>query len=165
MDGYDDDERAAAYQRYIFAEFADIVQHYDDTARPDHDNIDYTADDLNFHDGTEYDDNGDPVIKYGLIFFVFRRADDNDLNDYHDDYDDYDGSGDDNSRTDNNRFTDDGAELAARFFDLWGEADDYDHHPPIDNLFRFPLYDPRRGPCKRPYGFFYTSRDWGNPPV
>jgi hypothetical protein len=58
---YDDNERANAYNRHIYFEFANIVQHYNDTARPDHDNIDYTPADLDNLDGDDYDNNGDPV--------------------------------------------------------------------------------------------------------
>lgn len=65
MAEYDDNEHRAAYERARdYAEFANIVQHYDDTARPNHDDIDYDAPD---HDGTEYDDNGDIVALVGVI--------------------------------------------------------------------------------------------------
>ena len=65
MAEYDDNEHRAAYERARdYAAFADIVQHYDDTARPDHDDIDYDSPD---HDGAEYDNNGDIVALVGVI--------------------------------------------------------------------------------------------------
>jgi hypothetical protein len=72
MAGYDDDEQRAAYDRAIEfardnAAFADIIQHYDDTARPDHDDIDYDPAGLDDLDGAEYDDNGDPVFLIGAV--------------------------------------------------------------------------------------------------
>lgn len=64
MAEYDDDEHRAAYERARdYAEFASIVQHYDDTARGNHDDIDYDAPD---HDGTEYDYDGEPVLLIGI---------------------------------------------------------------------------------------------------
>lgn len=137
MEPGDDDERANAYQRYIFHQFADIVQHYDDTARPDHDDINYDSGDLDKLDGAEYDNNGDPVAQYGLVFIIFRPADDD-------------------AGFDDDRFDDDSAaDRADRFFDAWAEADDYLHDSPPDNRFRYPLYHRRRGVCKRPRDFFY----------
>lgn len=65
MAEYDDNEQRAAYERARdYAAFADIVQHYDDTARPDHDDIDYDAPD---HDGAEYDNDGELVALVGII--------------------------------------------------------------------------------------------------
>lgn len=69
MDNYDDDEHSAAYDRAIYHEFANIVQHYyDDTARPAHDDIDFTPSD---YDGAEFDNDGEPVTLYGVIIFNF----------------------------------------------------------------------------------------------
>jgi hypothetical protein len=72
MAGYDDDEQRAAYDRA--AEFArdnaafhDIIQHYDDEARPDHDDIDYDPAGIDNLDGAEYDNDGDPVIPIGSV--------------------------------------------------------------------------------------------------
>ena len=68
MGQYDDDEHGAAYERARdYAEFANIVQHYDDTARGNHDDIDF--DDID-HDGTEYDDNGNIVTPIDLDDFI-----------------------------------------------------------------------------------------------
>lgn len=67
MGQYDDDERADAYKRHIYYEFANIVQHYDDTARPAHDDIDFDPADLDTLDGTDYDDSGDRVDPSGLL--------------------------------------------------------------------------------------------------
>ena len=68
MDNHDDDEHAAAYNRAIYHEFANIVQHYDDTARPAHDDIDFTPAD---YDSAEFDDDGEPVTLYGVVIFNF----------------------------------------------------------------------------------------------
>jgi hypothetical protein len=68
MGQYDDDEHSAAYERARdYAEFANIVHNYDDTARGNHDDIDF--DDID-HDGTEYDDNGNPVIPIDLADYI-----------------------------------------------------------------------------------------------
>lgn len=86
MDYHDDDEHAAAYDRAIYYEFANIVQHYDDTARPAHDDIDFTPGD---YDSAEFDDNGHPVTLYGVI--VFNLSAGGDLNvEAFTDYDPYD---------------------------------------------------------------------------
>ena len=96
MADYDDDEHSAAYERAnnddisTYIDFARIVQHYDDTARPDHDNIDYESGDF---DGAEYDDNGDLVTLYGVLLNFFRAFDDaTDVDYFNDEYlkDDYD---------------------------------------------------------------------------
>lgn len=64
MAEYDDNEHRAAYERARdYATFADIVQHYDATARGNHDDIDYNAPD---YDGAEYDNNGEPVLLIGI---------------------------------------------------------------------------------------------------
>ena len=60
----DDNEHINAYNRArehltTFYEFANIVHNYNDTAYPDHDNINYVSPD---YDGAEYDQNGQPVI-------------------------------------------------------------------------------------------------------
>jgi hypothetical protein len=72
MAGYDDDEHRAAHDRATeFARdnavFHDIIQHYDDTARPDHDDIDFDPAGIDNLDGTEYDDDGDPVLPIGAV--------------------------------------------------------------------------------------------------
>lgn len=86
MDEYDDDDHAAAYDRAIYYEFANIVQHYDDTARPAHDDIDFIPAD---YDSAEFDDNGNPVTLYGVI--VFNLSAGGDLNiEAFTDYDPYD---------------------------------------------------------------------------
>jgi hypothetical protein len=60
--GYnDDDERTNAYKRHIYFEFANIVQHYNDTARPAHDDIDFVPATLDDLDGAEYDNDGNTV--------------------------------------------------------------------------------------------------------
>lgn len=157
MESGNDDERAAAYQRYIFNEFADIVHNYDRTAHVNHDDIVYDQHDLNYFDGAEYDDNGDPVIQYGLVFFFIAASD----SDRDGSRDDNDNGGDDDCSFDD----DDPYDIAARFFDRYTEDDDHHHDTPSHGYFRFPVYDPRRSPCKRPYGFYYTSRDFPRPPA
>jgi hypothetical protein len=68
MGQYDDDEHGAAYERARdYAEFANIVHNYDDTARGNHDDIDFNDID---HDGAEYDDNGNPVIPIDLADYI-----------------------------------------------------------------------------------------------
>jgi hypothetical protein len=67
---YHDDERANAYNRHIYFEFARIVQQYDDTARPDHDDIDFDPASLDNLDGGEYDDNGTSVEPTGIDNFI-----------------------------------------------------------------------------------------------
>jgi hypothetical protein len=98
MGDYDDDERANAYERAIndydddrvdrdfFIKFADIVQHYDDTARPAHDDIDFEPAD---YDGYEYDFGGEPVTLYGLIVINLGPAFGDIFDDYTDDPFDY----------------------------------------------------------------------------
>lgn len=61
---YDDDEQRSAYHRALNYEFFNIVQHFDDTAHPDHDDIDYTAPD---YDSAEFDSDGHPVPPIGDI--------------------------------------------------------------------------------------------------
>ena len=71
MGEYDDDEQRAAYERAIdYHRFADIVQHYDDTARPDHDDIDYEPASLDHLDGADYDLYGDDVPCIGIILHI-----------------------------------------------------------------------------------------------
>ena len=101
--GYDDDDRANAYERAVnnhdngtddndsvdratFIEFANIVQHYDDTARPPHDDIDFEPAD---YDGSEYDFGGEPVTLYGLIVINLGPAFGDVFDDYVDDPFDY----------------------------------------------------------------------------
>ena len=150
MEPGDDDERANAYQRYIFNEFADIVHHYDNTA----DNVDHDQlDDDDFHnldylDGAEYDINGDPIINYGLEF-VAAVDEFGSWDDIPDDYE----------------FNDDAVagflNLAAALHEA---SEQYDDARP-DNIYRYPLYDPDRGPCKRRRGVYYQHPDSDSPPV
>jgi len=86
MDNHDDDEHSAAYNRAIYHQFADIVQHYDDTARPAHDDIDFTPAD---YDSAEFDDSGEPVTLYGVIIFNFSASSDTYIDSFID-YDPYD---------------------------------------------------------------------------
>ena len=86
MDNYDDDEHSAAYNRAIYHEFANIVQHYDDTARPAHDDIDFTPAD---YDSAEFDSSGEPVTLYGVIIFNFGAKGDINVEAFND-YDPYD---------------------------------------------------------------------------
>lgn len=86
MDNYDDDEHSAAYNRAIYHEFANIVQHYDDTARPAHDDIDFTPAD---YDSAEFDSSGEPVTLYGVIIFNFGSSSDHNIDAFID-YDPYD---------------------------------------------------------------------------
>lgn len=70
MGEHDDDERAAAYNRHIYYEFANMVQNYDLTARPQHDDIDFTPATVDELDGIEFAPNGvdvSPVSLLGLL--------------------------------------------------------------------------------------------------
>jgi len=69
----DDDEQRNAYNRAIFYQFADIVQHYDDECRPDHDDIDYQPATLDQLDGGDYDQYGDPVPTLGVILHIHHH--------------------------------------------------------------------------------------------
>lgn len=60
----DDDIQRFAYDNAVFH---NIVQHYDDTARGNHDDIDFDAATIDDLDGTEYDNNGNPVKPIGTI--------------------------------------------------------------------------------------------------
>lgn len=131
MEPGDDDERANAYDRYINNEFVNIVHNYDDTASVDHDNINYFYSTFDELDGAEFDDHGEPVKRYGLVFFFIRASEPDD---------------------DWNPDDDDPQARADRFFDAWAEVHDDLHDLPPDNFFRFPLYNPRRGACKRRRG-------------
>lgn len=135
MGKYDDDERANAYNRHIYHEFANIVQHYHDTARPAHDDIDFDADD---YDGAEYDHNGERVEPAGNVYDILSGifgaiADYGSFNDIPDNYDLpdnfygadinlFDWAGDDNYDNDDicdriiNKSTDDTAGFRPRFF-------------------------------------------------
>lgn len=86
MDNHDDDEHAAAYNRAVYHEFANIVQHYNDTARPAHDDIDFEPGD---YDSAEFDDTGEPVTLYGVIIFNFSGSSDTRIDAFID-YDPYD---------------------------------------------------------------------------
>lgn len=61
----DDDEQANAFDRamgydsHVYFEFANIVQHYEDVARPAHDDIDFEPSDP---DTMEFDSNGVKII-------------------------------------------------------------------------------------------------------
>jgi hypothetical protein len=81
MDDYDDGNDNIFNERAIdYIKFVNIIQHYDDTARPAHDDIDFEPGD---YDSAEYDYNGQSVIQYGIIYLQFDSADD----DYDDPYD------------------------------------------------------------------------------
>ena len=93
MAEYDDDDRADAFERAtnnderdVFIKFADIVQHYDETARPSHDDIDFEPDDV---DSAEFDFGGEPVTLYGLIVINLGNAVGDVFDDYVDDPFDY----------------------------------------------------------------------------
>jgi len=96
MAEFDDNDRADAFERAInendrverdvFIKFADIVQHYDETARPSHDDIDFEPGDV---DSVEYDFGGEPVTLYGLIVINLGPAVGDPFDDYVDDPFDY----------------------------------------------------------------------------
>lgn len=69
MAGNDDDVQRFAYDNAVFH---DIIQHYDDTARGNHDDIDYEPAGIDDLDGSEYDDNGDIVATIGIIGSVLH---------------------------------------------------------------------------------------------
>ena len=64
MAGYDDDIQRFAHDNAVFH---DIIQHYDDTAYPDHDDINYYPASLDDLDGAEYDNDGNVVSPIGDI--------------------------------------------------------------------------------------------------
>lgn len=92
-DDHNDNHDSPAFNRYVYHQFADIVQHYNDTARPAHDDIDFNPADLDELDGAEYDDHGYPVQQYGIILLILSSdpdsPDNDDLNDLRDPYDDF----------------------------------------------------------------------------
>lgn len=149
MDNQDDNEQAKAYERASFdhatyIEFANIVHHFDDTARPAHDDIDFNYDheidfdDINIDsdqfDATEYDHNGLPVTLYGIIIYNFLADDmeEDPWNDYPENY------------------------------DVHAEDDDYNYGR---SCYRFPYYDPREKPCERPRATHYDRKQPGVPPI
>jgi len=73
---WDADPQREAYQRAMgdYIEFAKIVQHYDKTARPAHDDIDFEAGDLTQLDGEELDMDGNPVIQLSILFIAIADA-------------------------------------------------------------------------------------------
>jgi hypothetical protein len=80
-DNHDDNDHGSAYDRAVdYIKFVNIIQHYDDTARPDHDDIDFEPGDI---DSAEYDNDGESVIQYGILYLQFDSSDD----DYDDPYD------------------------------------------------------------------------------
>lgn len=76
MGDWDADPQREAYQRAMgdYIEFAKIVQHYDDTARPAHDDIDFEAGDLAQLDGEELDLDGNPVIQLSILLVTLAEA-------------------------------------------------------------------------------------------
>lgn len=92
MSEHDDDEHRDAYRRAkddhisTYIDFANIIQHYDETARPKHDDIDYENNDF---DSAEYDNNGEVVTLYGILMDFFKAYDDaTDVDYFNDDYED-----------------------------------------------------------------------------
>lgn len=185
MEPGDDDERANAYKRHIFNEFADIVHHYDDTAFDvvhdqlnNHNNVNDDDNDfgdnydfnsptdngcthdncncdddssrnddfhnLDYLDGAEYDNNGDPIIQFGLI--VADAI--NEYGSFDDIPDDYEFGTPVNDEYLQQRFNEFiAAALVEQFkFRL------------ASNIFQYPLYNPFRGRCKRPRGEFHYHR-------
>lgn len=92
MANHDDDEHNSAYERATddhistYINFANIIQHYDETARPEHDDIDYESGDF---DSAEYDDTGQLVTLYGVLRNFFAAFDDAVDVDFFDDDDDF----------------------------------------------------------------------------
>lgn len=82
-DSINDNDRV---DRSTFIEFAKIVQNYDATARPAHDDIEFEPAD---YDGFEYDFMGEPVTLYGLIVVDLGPAFGDIFDDYIDDNYDY----------------------------------------------------------------------------
>lgn len=78
MGDWDADPQREAYQRAIgdYIEFAKIVQHYDKTAYPPHDDIDFEAGDLSHLDGEELDLDGNPVIQCAIFFIAYDDDED-----------------------------------------------------------------------------------------
>ena len=160
MDPGDDDERANAYNRYVYNEFANIVHNYDDTANNvDHDQLDdddqYNDDDLNnlhnldYFDGAEYDDNGDPVIQFGVIFGSAVDEFDN-FDDIPDDYE-FGTPVDDEY-------------VEQRVAEFLRAAVEHFKFYISDNIFQYPLYNRFRGACKRPRGVYHYDPKGDSPP-
>ena len=125
----DDNEHNNSYNRardYLstFYEFANIVHNYDDTAYPDHDNINYVSPD---YDGAEYDHNGHPVIPVDydefadVAYFIIAVYE-------HDNYDGLPTSENDHDPTLNH-------------YDWYANNDDCGHRPNQHRHFRCYEYD------------------------
>ena len=154
MGEYDDDDRADAYERAIndhfddvydepagvdpatYIQFANIIHHYDDTARPDHDDIDYDFASVDNLDGDEFNDRDDIDPATAFIFLLAVVDAIEEFGSFDDIPDDYE----------------------------FGEAD-YDYPAPDYTRYRFPSYDHFRGPCKRVGRAFFNPRYPGSPPV
>ena len=97
-------------------------------------------DDIDFehdYDGAEYDDDGEPVTLYGVVIYNFVTS-----VEYDDDWQDY---------------PEDHASLD------WDDDDsEKDYGYPV---YRFPYYNPRKQPCKRPRATSYNMKQPGVPPV
>ncbi len=146
MDNQDDDEQKSAYERAGFdhatyIEFANMVHHFDETARPAHDDIDFNYDheidfddidiDSDQFDSAEYDHNGLPVTLYGVIIYNFAAAEDD--------------------------------------YDFWDDMPDgYEPDDPYEygqSHYRFPYSAPRQPSCKRPRATHYDRKQPGVPPI
>jgi hypothetical protein len=152
MEPGDDDERANAYNRYVYNEFADIVHHYDDTAdHVDHDKLDDDdyIHDLDHFDGAEYDDNGDLVIQFGSIFGSAVDEFDK-FDDIPDDYE-FGTPVDDEY-------------VQQRLAEFLRAAVEHFKFYISDNIFQYPLYNRFRGVCKRPRGVYYYDPKRDSPP-
>lgn len=136
-DGYEQ----SGFDHATYIEFANMVHHFDETARPAHDNIDFNHDhEVNFDDididsdqfdATEYDNNGLPVTLYGVIIYNFEYNEDD--------------------------------------CDFWDDIPDgYDSddiHEYNKSYYRFPYSAPRRSPCMRGRAKNYYRKHPGVPPV
>ena len=135
-DDHDDDyDEPAGVDPATYIDFARIVQHYGDTARPDHDDIDYDDDDD--LDGAEFDNNGERVSPLGLISAIADAI--IEFGSFDDIPDDYEF--------------------------IFEAEPDFILPVISVNRFRFPLYNPRKPACKRRRGFFFNQQYPGQPPV
>ena len=129
-----DYEEPAGVDPATYIEFAKIVQNFDDTARPEHDDINYDDDDL---DDAEFDNNGNRVSPLGLISAIADAI--IEFGSFDDIPDDYG-------------------------FIFEAEPDFILPVIPV-NRFRFPLYNPRKAPCKGRGKAYESPRYPGQPPV
>lgn len=139
----DDYEEPAGVDPATYIEFANIVQHYDATAVGTHDDIEFDDASVDNLDGAETDQQGRPVINYGIMLAIVEAIEEfGSFSDIPDDYE---------FLVEQVRPEDDGG------FDRGAY--------PGWRRFGFPFYDPRKGHCKGHRAFFPPFGWFGQPPV